>query len=146
MLEPGSKLNWTRDNKIFDRYQLWKAKVEMIFSSALADCTPEQKTSYLRYWMGDQGIPLVKKWTPLANLTFLVQREEETDPSCMVSLSLFAGHWSESQEGFPDSLRSHASLPPQPLNRAVQFLKEAQPGPSNNISALKTSTRSTLST
>ena len=70
MLETGPKLNWTRDNKIFDRYQLWKAKVEMIFSSALADCTPEQKTSYLRYWMGDQGIPLVKKWTALGKLDF----------------------------------------------------------------------------
>ena len=53
MLETGPKLDWTRDNKVFDRYKLWKAKVEMIFSSALADCTPEQKTSYLRYWMGD---------------------------------------------------------------------------------------------
>ena len=70
MLETGPKLDWTRDNKIFDRYQLWKAKVEMIFSSALVDCTPEQKTSYLRYWMGDQGIPLVKKWTALGKLDF----------------------------------------------------------------------------
>ena len=70
MLETGPKLDWTRDNKIFDRYQIWKAKVEVIFSSALADCTPEQKTSYLRYWMGDQGIPLVKKWTALGKLDF----------------------------------------------------------------------------
>ena len=70
MLETGPKLDWTRDNKIFDRYQVWKAKVEMIFFSALADCTPEQKTSYLRYWMGDQGIPLVKKWTALGKLDF----------------------------------------------------------------------------
>ena len=42
----------------------------MIFSSALADYTPEQKTSYLRYWMGDQGKPLVKKWTALGKLDF----------------------------------------------------------------------------
>ena len=70
ILETGPKLDWTRDNKIFDRYQIWKEKVEMIFSSALADCTPEQKTSYLRYWMGDQGIPLVKKWTALGKLDF----------------------------------------------------------------------------
>ena len=70
MLETGPKLDWTRDNKIFDRFLTWKEKVEMIFSSALADCTPEQKTSYLRYWMGDQGIPLVKKWTALGKLDF----------------------------------------------------------------------------
>ena len=42
----------------------------MIFSSALLECTPEQKVAYLRYWMGDQGIPLVKKWTALGKLDF----------------------------------------------------------------------------
>ena len=35
LLETGPKLDWTRDNKIFDRYQIWKEKVELIFSSAL---------------------------------------------------------------------------------------------------------------
>ena len=69
ILETGPKLDWTRDNKIFDCYQVWKEKVELIFSSALAECTPEQ-VSYLRYWMGDQGIPLVKKWTALGKLDF----------------------------------------------------------------------------
>ena len=34
LLETGPKLDWTRDNKIFDRYQIWKEKVELIFSSA----------------------------------------------------------------------------------------------------------------
>ena len=28
LLETGPKLDWTRDNKIFDRYQIWKEKVE----------------------------------------------------------------------------------------------------------------------
>ena len=70
MLETGPKLNWTRDNKIFDWCQVWKEKVELIFSSALAESTPEQKVSYLRYWMGDQGIPLVKKWTALGKPDF----------------------------------------------------------------------------
>ena len=70
VLETGPKLNWTRDNKIFDQYLVWKEKVELIFSSALLECTPEQKVSYLRYWMGDQGIPLVKKWTALGKLDF----------------------------------------------------------------------------
>ena len=52
LLETGPKLNWTRDNKIFDRYQIWKEKVELIFSSALEESSAEQKVSYLRYWMG----------------------------------------------------------------------------------------------
>ena len=70
MLEIGPKLNWTKHNKIFDRYQVWKEKVELIFTSALAESTPDQKVSYLRYWIGDQGIPLVKKWTALGKLDF----------------------------------------------------------------------------
>ena len=53
---------------------------------------------------------------------------------CPVSLSLFAGHRSNSLEGFPYSLRSHASLPPQSLNRAIQYLRRLSqdpPGQSN---------------
>ena len=70
LLEIGPKLDWTRDNKIFDRYQIWKEKVELIFSSALEESSAKQKFSYLRYWMGEQGIPLVKKWTALGKLDF----------------------------------------------------------------------------
>ena len=69
----------TRDKKIFDCYQICREKVEMIFSSALAECTPEQKTSYLRYWMGDQGIPLVKKWTAFGKLDSSNPTEEGRD-------------------------------------------------------------------
>ena len=70
LLETGPKLNWTRDNKIFDRYQIWKEKVELIFSSALEESSAKQKVSYIRYWMGEQGIPLIKKWTALGKLDF----------------------------------------------------------------------------
>ena len=35
LLETGPKLDWTRDNKIFDHYQIWKEKVELIFSNLL---------------------------------------------------------------------------------------------------------------
>ena len=47
----------------------------------------------------------------------------------MVSLSLFAGHRSDSLEGFPYSLRSHASLPPQSLNHAIQYLRRLSQDP-----------------
>ena len=70
LLETGPKLDWTRDNKIFDRCQIWKEKVELIFSSALEESSAKQKVSYLRYWMGEQGIPLIKKWTALGKLDF----------------------------------------------------------------------------
>ena len=76
LLETGPKLDWTRDNKIFDCYQIWKEKVELIFSSALEESSSKQKVSYLRYWMGEQGIPLVKKWTALGKLDFSSSEED----------------------------------------------------------------------
>ena len=77
LLETGPKLDWTRDNKIFDSYQIWKEKVELIFSSALEESSSKQKVSYLRYWMGEQGIPLVKKWTALGKLDFSSSEEDD---------------------------------------------------------------------
>ena len=61
-LQSGPKLDWTRDNQMYECYRVWKKKVEFIFCSALADATPMQLVSYLKYWMGDQGIPLIEKW------------------------------------------------------------------------------------
>ena len=76
MLESGPKLDWTRDNLMYERYRVWKKKVEFIFCSALADSTPKQLVSYLKYWMGDQGIPLIEKWESTGKLDY--SNAEET--------------------------------------------------------------------
>ena len=76
MLESGPKLNWTRDNQMYEHYRIWKKKVEFIFCSALADSTPKQLVSYLKYWMGDQGIPLIEKWESTGKLDY--SNAEET--------------------------------------------------------------------
>ena len=44
--------------------------VEFIFCSALADATPKQLVSYLKYWMGDQGIPLIERWENTGKLDY----------------------------------------------------------------------------
>ena len=75
-LESGPKLDWTRDNQMFERYRIWKRKVEFIFCSALSDATPKQLVSYLKYWMGDQGIPLIEKWETTGKLDY--SNAEET--------------------------------------------------------------------
>ena len=75
-LETGPKLNWTRDNQMYERYRVWKKKVEFIFCSALADSTQKQLVSYLKYWMGDQGIPLIEKWESTGKLDY--SNAEET--------------------------------------------------------------------
>ena len=69
-LESGPKLDWTRDNHMYERYRIWRKKVEFIFCSALADATPMQLVSYLKYWMGDQGIPLIEKWESTGRLDY----------------------------------------------------------------------------
>ena len=70
MLNSGPKLDWTRDNQMFLRYKKWRSKVELIFRSALSKATPEEKTSYLKYWLGDEGLPLVEKWESTGKLNY----------------------------------------------------------------------------
>ena len=74
-LELGPKLDWTRDNQMYERYRIWRKKVEFIFCSALADSTPKQLVSYLKYWMGDQGIPLIEKWESTGKLDYSNAKE-----------------------------------------------------------------------
>ena len=74
-LETGPKLDWTRDNQMYECYRIWRKKVEFIFCSALADSTPKQLVSYLKYWMGDQGIPLIEKWESTGKLDYSNAKE-----------------------------------------------------------------------
>ena len=74
-LETGPKLNWTRDNQMYECYRVSKKEVEFIFCSALADSTPKQLVSYLKYWMGDQGIPLIEKWESTGKLDYSNAKE-----------------------------------------------------------------------
>ena len=74
-LQSGPKLDWTRDNQMYERYRIWRKKVEFIFCSALADSTPKQLVSYLKYWMGDQGIPLIEKWESTGKLDYSNAKE-----------------------------------------------------------------------
>ena len=74
-LETGPKLDWTRDNQMYERCRIWKKKVDFIFCSALADSTPKQLVSYLKYWMGDQGIPLIEKWESTGKLDYSNAKE-----------------------------------------------------------------------
>ena len=75
MLNSGPKLDWTRDNQMFLRYKKWRSKVELIFRSALSKATPEEKTAYLKYWMGDEGLPLVEKWESTGKLDYFNAEE-----------------------------------------------------------------------
>ena len=70
IVDSGPMMDWTRDNQIYARYIMWKTKVELHFSSTYADYTMEQKSAFLRLWLGDEGLPLIMKWTDTGRLDF----------------------------------------------------------------------------
>ena len=55
---------------MFLRYKKWRSKIELIFRSALSQATPGEKTAYLKYWMGDEGLPLIEKWESTGKLDY----------------------------------------------------------------------------
>ena len=86
ILETGPKLDWTRDNKIFDRYQIWKEKIQMIFSSALVDCNPID---------GGRERPISSGFV-LKNYWNLLEAEFKTKGNKLLSVIEL---WSQSKQG-----------------------------------------------
>ena len=87
LVHDGPKMDWTMDNKIYDRYLIWKSDVELIFSSALIDSSPLQKSSYLRLWMGKEAKPLLQKWISTKKLDFSTQDEAAKKKPSTANLS-----------------------------------------------------------
>ena len=120
-LDTGPKLDWKRDNQMYERYRVWKKKVEFIFCSALADSTPKQLVSYLKYWMGDQGIPLIEKWESTGKLDY-----SSTDETTLSSGYKVQTYWDLLDEEFKPKgnkllsiieLWTHSKQGDKPLNR-----------------------------
>ena len=70
LMTDGPKMDWTRDNKQYDRFIQWQKRCKMIFRSALVDQTDQIKGEYLKYWMGTEGLPLIEKWENTGKLTY----------------------------------------------------------------------------
>ena len=88
LVHDGPKMDWTMDNKIYDRYLVWKSDVEFIFSSALIEASPLQKSAYLRLWMGKEAKPLLQKWISTKRLDFSSEEEAaKTTPKKSTKLS-----------------------------------------------------------
>ena len=87
LVHDGPKMDWTMDNKIYDRYLVWKSDVELIFSSALIDSSPLQKSSYLRLWMGKEAKPLLQKWISTKRIDLSSEDEAAKKKPNMANLS-----------------------------------------------------------
>ena len=77
---------------MYEHYRIWRKKVEFIFCSALADSTPKQLVSYLKYWMGDQGIPLIEKWESTGKLDYSNSRENSQPQKEVEEKALSSGY------------------------------------------------------
>ena len=85
LVHDGPKMDWTMDNKIYDRYLVWKSDVELIFSSALIEASPLQKSAYLRLWTGKEAKPLLQKWISTKKLDFSSEDEATKKKSTKLS-------------------------------------------------------------
>ena len=88
--EAGPRMNWTKDNKVYERYLRWKSHTEDIFSSILSKESEAEKCAYLCIWMGDNGYPFLKKWKATGKLKF-DHKEEVRDHQGRVTNPISSG-------------------------------------------------------
>ena len=89
--EAGPHMNWTKDNKVYERYLRWKSRAEDIFSSILSKESEAEKCAYLHIWMGDDGYPFLKKWKTTGKLKFN-HKEEVRDCQGRVTNPISSGY------------------------------------------------------
>ena len=110
-IEMGSKLDWTRDHQLYDRYKNWKKRVEMLMESVLEEESDHAKCNYLNFWLGEEGLPLIQKWEDTKKLlytgddpsghkldTYWTLLEEEFKPRANRILSVI-DLWTNSKQG-----------------------------------------------
>ena len=87
----GPQMNWTKDNKVYQRYLLWRSSAEEIFSSILSKESEAEKCAYLCIWMGDDGYPFLMKWKAMGKLKF-DHKEEIRDHLGRVTTPISSGY------------------------------------------------------
>ena len=70
LAEAGPVMDWTKDDRIYERYLRWKSCVDDVFLSVLADISENEKCGYVHLWMGDEGYPYIEKWKATNELDF----------------------------------------------------------------------------
>ena len=69
-IEMGPKLDWTRDHLMYDRFRDWKERTKILFTAAFEEESEKAKCSYIKYWLGEQGLPLICKWENTGDLIY----------------------------------------------------------------------------
>ena len=111
LIETGPKLDWTRDHQMYERYKKWKKRVEMLMDSVLEEESGKAKCNYLKFWLGEEGLPLIQRWEDTGKLkytganasghklaTYWTLLEEEFRPKSNRILSVI-DLWTNSKQG-----------------------------------------------
>ena len=69
-IEMGPKLDWTRDHLMYDQYSDWKERIKILFATAFEEESEKAKCSYIKYWLGEQGLLLIRKWENTGDLIY----------------------------------------------------------------------------
>ena len=69
-IDTGPKLDWTRDHLMYDLVRDWKARIKILFAAAFEEESEKTKCSYIKYWLGEQGLPLIRKWENTGELIY----------------------------------------------------------------------------
>ena len=124
LLESGSKLDWTHDNKLYEWFQDGKQEIELILSISLLKAALQIRNSCLRLWIEKESFPLLKRWTAQGKLE--LTREETWDSSARIEVSsgfLLQTHFRLLEEEFkPKSNKFYH--PAVDTNQAREFASE----------------------
>ena len=53
---------------MYERFKRCKKKVQMILDSVLDEQTPQVQCNYVKFWLGEEGLPLIQKWEDTGNI------------------------------------------------------------------------------
>ena len=58
-IDMGPKLDWIRDNLLYDRFRDWKQRVKMLLAAAFEGDSERSQCNYIKYWLGEESLPLI---------------------------------------------------------------------------------------
>ena len=81
---------------MYDHYKRWKKRVTMVMDSALDEETDKAKCNYLKFWLGEEGLPLIQKWEDTGKVGHM-KSEGDADPPSGHNLNTY---WELLEEEF----------------------------------------------
>ena len=69
LLENGPMFDWTCDENMYSRFLQWIQCAKTVFKSALRTVGEPAQCEYLKYWLGNEVLPLLERWEKSGKIT-----------------------------------------------------------------------------